>query len=173
MYNYPYNNIYNPQSALDRINSQMAELEKQKSQLQQIPVQQPTNLTQNFQLAPSNSDVIRYANSIDEVQKNIVLGDTPYFSKDMSIVWVKNTQNQIKTYELKEIVPKDEKDIQIELLQEQIEELRKEMKKNEQYDTNANSAKNQANTTRNDEPTRNASEESKSPSISRVPTGKK
>ena len=35
----------------------------------------------------------------------------------------------IKTYELTEIIPKDDKDIQIELLQTQIEELRKEMKK--------------------------------------------
>jgi hypothetical protein len=104
------------QSAVDRINSQMAELEKMKEQLQK-PVQQPTNLTQNFQIAPTNREVIRYANSMDEVSRDMVVGDTPYFSRDMSIVWIKNTKGEIKTYELKEIVPKDEKDIQIEFLQ--------------------------------------------------------
>ena len=61
----------------------------------------------------------------------MVVGDTPYFSKDMSVVWIKNTKGEIKTYELNEIVPKDNKDIQIEYLQAQIEELKKEMKKNE------------------------------------------
>ena len=55
MYNSPYM-PYNNQSALDRINTQMAELEKMKEQLQK-PVQQPTNLTQNFQIAPTNREI--------------------------------------------------------------------------------------------------------------------
>ena len=38
MYNNPYINSYNPQPSIDRINAQMAELEKMKSQLQQ-PIQ--------------------------------------------------------------------------------------------------------------------------------------
>lgn len=122
MYNNPYINTYNPQPTLDRINNQMAELEKMKQQLQQ-PMPQPTNLTQNFQIAPSNS-FIKYSNSIDDVQKEMVLGDTPFFSKDMSIVWVKNTKNEIKTYELKEIIQKDDKDILIESLQSQINEMK-------------------------------------------------
>jgi hypothetical protein len=117
--------MYNPQPTIDRINAQMAELERQKAQLQQ-PIQ-PTNLTQNFQLTPSNRDVIKYANSMEEVQQDIVLGDTPYFSKDMSVVWIKNTKNEIKTYELNEIIPRDEKDIKIEYLEAQIAELKKGM----------------------------------------------
>ena len=64
----------------------------------------------------------------------MVVGDTPYFSKDMSVVWIKNTKGDIKTYELNEIVPKDNKDIKIEYLQAQIEELKKEMKKYESND---------------------------------------
>lgn len=132
MYNNPYMQ-YNNQTALDRINSQMAELEKMKEQLQR-PIQQPTNLTQNFQIAPTNHEVIRYADSMEEVQKNMVIGDTPYFSKDMSVVWIKNNKGDIKTYELNEIIPKDNKDIQIEYLQAQIEQLKKEMKKHESYD---------------------------------------
>ena len=128
MYNNPYYS-YNPQANIDRINNQIAELEKMK---QQIPQQlQPTNLTQNFQIAPNNNNVMRYANSMEEVQKDIVIGDTPFFSKDMSVVWIKDTKNNIKTYELKEIVPKDNKDLQIEYLQAQIEELKRGMKKYE------------------------------------------
>ena len=131
MYGNPYiNTNYNPQSSIDRINAQMNELEKMKQQLQQPP-QQPTNLTQNFQLAPQNRDVIKYAASIDEVQRESVIGDTPFFSKDMSIVWIKNTKGEIKTYELTEIIPKDEKDLKIEFLQAQIKELKKGMNKNE------------------------------------------
>ena len=133
MYNSPYMpNVYNPQANIDRINMQMAELEKMKEQLQK-PVQQPP-ITQNFQIAPTNREVIRYASSIEEVNRDMVIGDTPYFSKDMSVVWIKNAKGEIKTYELTEIIPKDNKDIQIEYLQAQIEELKKEMKKHESND---------------------------------------
>ena len=126
MFGNPYN-TYNPQASLDRINNQIAELEKMKTQ---IPMQQPTNLTQNFQIAPTNN-VIKHAESMEEVQKNMVIGDTPFFSNDMSIVWIKSTNGEIKSYELKEIIQKDEKDIQIEYLQAQIEELKKEVNKDE------------------------------------------
>lgn len=131
MFGNPYN-TYNPQASLDRINNQIAELEKMKTQ---IPMQQPTNLTQNFQIAPTNN-VIKHAESMEEVQKNMVIGDTPFFSNDMSIVWIKSTNGEIKSYELKEIIQKDEKDIQIEYLQAQIEELRKGMNNNEKCSSN-------------------------------------
>lgn len=129
MYNSPYFNTYNPQASIDRINTQIAELEKMKQQLPQ-PNGAPTNLTQNFQIAP-NSTTMKYADSIEEVQRDIVVGDTPYFSKDMSVLWVKNTKGDIKSYELNEIIQKDEKDLQIEFLQAQIESMKKEMNKNE------------------------------------------
>lgn len=122
-----YNNAYyNPQMNIERINNQISELERMRSQLQQ-PVQP---ITQNFQITPTNRETIKYANSIDEVQRDTTIGEIPYFSKDMSVVWVKNTKGEIKTYELKEIIPKDEKDIKIELLQAQIEELKKGIKNN-------------------------------------------
>lgn len=127
MFNNPY---YGVQPSIDRINAQINELEKMKTQIQQ-PIQQPTNLTQNFQIAPTNREVIRYANNIEEVQRDLVVGDTPYFSKDMSVVWIKDTKGEIKSYELTEIIQKDEKDIKIEFLQAQIEELKKGMTKDE------------------------------------------
>lgn len=139
MYNNPYlSNIYTQQASLDRINDQINQLENLKKQMQQPQQpQQPTSLTQNFQLAPTTRDVIRYAGSMEEVQRDMVIGDTPYFSKDMSVVWIKNIKGEIKTYELTEIVPKDDKDIKIEYLQAQIEELKKGINKNEsKYDVN-------------------------------------
>lgn len=123
MYGNPYINGYNQQMAIDKINEQMNELNRIKQQLQQ-PTQQPTNLTQNFQIAPSNKEIMKYASSMEEVQRDMVIADTPYFSKDMSIVWIKNAKGEIKTYELNEIIAKDDKDIQIELLQAQINEMK-------------------------------------------------
>ena len=77
---------------------------------------------------------MRYANSIEDVQKELVMGETPYFDKNMSVVWIKNQKGEIKTYELNEIVQKDDKDIKIEYLEAQIEELKKEIK----HESNAN-----------------------------------
>ena len=134
MYNNPYINGYNPQVNVDRINTQIAELEKIKNQIQQ-PVQ-PTNLTQNFQIAPTNKEIIKYANNIDEVNRDLVVGDTPYFSKDMSVVWIKNTKGEVKTYELNEIIPKDDKDIKIEFLMAEIEQLKKGIKNEPSYSNN-------------------------------------
>lgn len=130
MYNNPFFNTYNQQTNIDRINNQIAELEKLKQQIPQQQIPQATNLTQNFQIAPTNRDVIKYANSMDEVQKEMIVGDTPFFSRDMSVVWIKNVKGEIKTYELNEIIPKNDKDLLIEGLQFQIAELRKEIKQN-------------------------------------------
>ena len=128
---YNYMNPYNRQMEVDRINAQMAELEKMKAQMQQQPV---PNVTQNFQIAPTNREVIKYANNIEVVQRDMVIGDTPYFSKDMSVVWIKNTKGEIKTYELTEIIPKDSKDVEIAYLKLQIDELKRGMKKYESND---------------------------------------
>ena len=161
---YNYLNPYNRQADLDRINAQMNELEKIKAQMQQ-PMQ--PNINQTFQLAPTNRDVIRYANNIEEVQRDLVMGDTPYFSKDMSVVWIKNTKGEIKTFELVEIIAKDEKDMQIEYLQAQIEEL-KGMINNESNDedvSNDDAKQSATNTTKHGSTTRTTTKKSKSTSI--------
>ena len=130
MYNSPYLNAYSPLANIHRINNQIAELERLKAQIPQNNPQQPPNLTQNFQISPINRETIKYASSIDEIQKENVVGDTPYFSRDMSVVWIKNAKGEIKSYELKEIIFKDERDLLIESLQMQVNELRKEVKEN-------------------------------------------
>lgn len=135
MYTNPYMNYqqgFNQQSMNERIDSQIAQLQQMKEQMknnQQQPI--PTNLTQNFQLVPTHQGGIKFANSLEDVNREMVYIDTPFFSKDMSVVWIKNNKNEIKTYELHEIVPKDEKDIKIDFLMAQIEELKKGMIKNE------------------------------------------
>ena len=85
--------------------------------------QQPA-INQTFQLAPTNSHTMRYANTIEDVERELVYFDTPFFSKDMSVVWIKGAKGDIKTYELSEIIQKDSKDIQIEMLQAQINEMK-------------------------------------------------
>ena len=170
MYNNPYLNAYNPQISIDKLNEQINQLESMKKQIQQ-PAQPSIN--QTFQLAPTSRDVIRYAASLEEVQRDMVIGDTPYFSKDMSVVWIKNIKGEIKTYELTEIIPKDSKDLQIELLQTQINELRKEMKNNERIYTNANAEQTTTNTTEHNDTDGTAIEKTKPASIQKVSGSKK
>ena len=162
---YNYLNPYNRQADLDRINAQMNELERIKAQMQQQPMQ--PNINQTFQLAPTNRDVIRYANNIEEVQRDLVMGDTPYFSKDMSVVWIKNTKGEIKAYTLAEIVQKDEKDMQIEYLQAQIEELKGMInnESNDENDANDDAKQSTTNTTTNGKLFRTTTKKSKPTSI--------
>ena len=141
-----------------------------KQTIPQAPM--PTNLTQNFQLAPTNQNAIKYANSIDEVNKSIVIGDTPFFSNDMSVLWLKDTKGNIKTFELNEIIPKDEKDLMIENLQLQIQEL-KGMIKNEQYVADDNVEYDEPSATKDDGATRTTIEKDKSTSLQRISTSKK
>lgn len=125
-------NYYNPQLSIDKIDKQIADLERLKGQIQQ-PIQP---ITQNFQLSPRES--MKFVNSIDEVQKETVYITTPYFSKDMAVLWVKNPSGDIKSYELKEIIEKDEKDLRIDFLMAQIDELKKEVKNAKPNDDDAN-----------------------------------
>ena len=122
MYNNPYLNNINLN---DRIENEIERLKQMKTN-----VQQPVPITQNFQLAPSSG--IRYANTLDEVKKEMVYADTPFFSKDFSIMWLKTAKGETIPYELKRIIEKDEKDLKIEFLQAQIDELKKGINRNEQ-----------------------------------------
>ena len=143
MYNNPYYSNYNMQQSLDNINNNIAELEKLKAQMQSRQNQPAIN--QTFQLAPSSQNSMRYANTIEDVNKEMVTGDTPFFSKDLSIVWIKNAKGEVKSYELTEIIIKDDKDIMIESLQSQINEL-KGIIKNE-HNANTNESTQSASTT--------------------------
>lgn len=155
---------YNPQATAERIDASIAQLQQMKSQLPQAPT--PTAINQTFQLAPTSSSLIKFADSIDDVNKELIIGETPFFSKDMSVLWIKGIKGDIKTYELKEIIPKDEKDLQIEMLQAQIEELKKGMIINEGNVTDDVPTKNTTTTTGDDEATGTTTKKSKSSGIS-------
>lgn len=134
MYNNPY---YASQNTVQKIDAQIAELERIKSQIPQASMQQP--ITQNFQITPATQNGIKYVSSVEDVNKEVVFCDTPFFNKDMSNVWVKNTKGMTKSYKLTEIIEKDEKDLQIERLMEnnnalmiEIDNLKKEIIRNEQ-----------------------------------------
>lgn len=181
-------NLYE-QNMTEQIDNQINQLVGMKNQLRNNAnqhTQQPTAINQTFQLSP-NGGGIKYANSIEDVSKETVFFDTPFFSKDFSILWVKNASGDIKAYELSEIVQKDEKDLQIEflqaqqeekdnkidLLQAQINDLRKEMRMNEQYNTNVIEPENETDATTIDGTIGTTTKSKKSASISRVSTSTK
>lgn len=174
MYNNPYMANFNPnlgqQTLNERIDNQIAQLNQMKEQIKNN-AQQPA-INQTFQLAPTNNHTMRYANTIDDVNKEIVYFDTPFFSKDMSVLWIKNVKGDIKTYELNEIIPKDAKDMQIELLQAQINELKGKIE-NDANVSNVNAEQNTTNTTANDKPNGTTTQSTKSSSVSKVSRSKK
>lgn len=131
--NYGYNNYANNQyymndlqSMRDRIDRQMAQI--QQNQMQQ-QTQQPTPITQNFQLAPNSlnnkSDLDGFiVNDIQEVKNKIVFNDTFFINKDYTLMWKKDTNGNIKTFTIQEVVELDEKDKKILSLQKEIEEMK-------------------------------------------------
>lgn len=173
MFNNPYGVNYNTQTQNNNIDQNYLNmLDKEEEKIKNMRnnymnrYQQPA-INQTIQLAPNNGCTMRYANTIDDVNKETIYVDTPFFSKDMSVLWLKNAKGDIKTYELNEIVPLDEKDIQIQYLQSQIEEL-KGMIKNESNVTNDVTEQNATNTTTDDGSIRTTTKKSKSTSISKI-----
>ena len=126
--NYPmYNNsqfyMQNLQDMRDRIDNQLRNY--QQSQMQQQPVQQP--ITQNFQIAPqtnNNELESKYATTIDDVKNTFVMKKGIFATRDFSTIWVKDVSGDIKTFRTEEIIELDDKDIEINTLKKQIEELK-------------------------------------------------
>lgn len=168
-----YNN-YNQQSIYDQIDNEINSLQQMKERMKNNTQQnnvQPPSINQTFQLAPSSNNGMKYANTIEDVSKEQVFVDTPFFSKDMSVLWIKNNKGDIKSYELNEIIPHDAKDLQIEYLQAQIEEL-KGMIKNEQPTSNVNAKQTTTDTTRDDESVRTTVEKNEPTSVQKVSRSK-
>ena len=102
--------------------------------------QQPVPITQNFQLAPNptnNELESKYANNIDEVKGIFVMKTGVFLDKELNTLWIKSTNGDIRTFELKEVIPQDPKDTEILMLKKQIEEM-KEMIANESNVDNSN-----------------------------------
>ena len=174
MYNYPYmtnfNSNYGQQSLNEKIDNQIAQLQQMKEQMKNNN-QQPA-INQTFQLAPTNSHTMRFVNTIEDVNKEMVYTDTPFFSKDMSVMWVKNSKGNVKSYELNEIVAKDERDLLIDALMLQIDDLKGRIN-NDANVTNAIAKQTTTNTAINDETDGDATQSTKSTSISKISRSKK
>ena len=137
---YPYypNNQYYMQNMQDlqnmkeRIDKQMQQMQQfNQNQMQQQPT--PTNLTQNFQLAPnSNNNELesKYVNNIDEVKGIFVMKTGVFLNKELNTLWIKNTNGDIRTFELSEIIEQDPKDVEINNLKQELQRM-KEMISNE------------------------------------------
>lgn len=128
----PYNNqmyMQDLQGLRDRIDRQM--------QIANQPPTQPTPITQNFQLAPNqNSNGIKYVNNIEDVKKELVFIDTLFVNKEYTQLWYKNASGEVKTYELKEIIELDEKDLKIAELEAKLNKLLEENKNEQSIDKN-------------------------------------
>ena len=123
----PYYNLQNQNAYAQSLKNiiEQANGQLQQIQNQPIPVQQPTNLTQNFQLANTTGGNLKKVNSFEEVQKEMILNDTYFLSNEN--LWLKKPNGDIRTFSIKEIKPKDEKDLLIEKLQQEILDLKGEI----------------------------------------------
>lgn len=137
---YPYyqNNQYymqDLQNMKDRIDRQMQQVQ-QMNQNQMQP-QMPTNLTQNFQLAPnpSNNELeSKYVNNIDEVKNTFVMKTGVFINKDFTSLWIKDVTGNIRTFKTEEVIELDPKDKEIQMLRNEIERMKGMMSNAVEYD---------------------------------------
>lgn len=125
--NNPYIQNYSQQSLNDKIDNEIARLQQMKNH----NITQPA-INQTIQLAPQNIG-IKLVNSIEDVKKEFAIADTPFINIDYSTLWIKNAKGEIRTFNIQEIKPKDEKDLIIEDLQKQLNEMKGKMRNEQQY----------------------------------------
>ena len=140
---YPYyqNNQYYMQNMQDlqnmreKIDRQMQQMQQfNQNQMQQQPIPQPQpQIHQSFQLAPNpnnNELESKYVNNIDEVKGIFVMKTGVFLNKELNTLWIKNTNGDIRTFELSEIIQTDPKDVEINNLRQELQRM-KEMISNE------------------------------------------
>jgi len=139
---YPNNQIYmqnmqdlqNMREKIDRQMQQMQQLNQNQMQQQPVP-----NVTQNFQLAPNptnNELESKYVNNIDEVKGIFVTKTGVFLNKELNTLWIKNTNGDIRTFELNEIIPQDPKDIEINNLKKELQRMREMINYGNEPDVN-------------------------------------
>ena len=120
--------LQNMREKIDRQMQQMQQLNQNQMQQQPIP-----QINQSFQLAPNptnNELESKYVNNIDEVKGIFVMKTGVFLNKELNTLWIKNTNGDIRTFELNELVEIDPKDREIAMLKQEIEKM-KEMVSNE------------------------------------------
>lgn len=133
---YPYYN--NNQFYMQDLQNMREKIDRQMQQMQQLNQQQQQpipQVTQNFSIAPTQNNTseleAKYVNNIDEVKNTFVMKTGVFINKDFTTLWIKNTNGDIKTYTLEEVIETDPRDAEILMLKKQIEEM-KGMINNEQ-----------------------------------------
>lgn len=127
---FPYNSIsrqnyeQNLRNIIEQASGQLQQLQQSQNQ---IPMQQ-SPITQNFQIAPQSNNPNElqsaYVNNIDEVKNIFMTKNGIFVDKDLTVAWFKNTEGNIRTFNLNEIIQKDEKDKEIDSLRKQLDEMR-------------------------------------------------
>lgn len=124
-YGYPV--MQELQSMKDRIDKTMQNYQQTQNQFMN-PNQQPAQIQQTFQLSNPQANSIdfegKYAENIDEIKNTLVYKNTLFVNKDMSTLWFKAVNGNIKTYTLIEVIQKDDKDKEIDELKKQIEDMK-------------------------------------------------
>ena len=124
---FPYNSI-SRQNYEQNLRNIIEQASGQLQQLQNTQPMQQSPITQNFQITPQNSNPSElqsaYVNNIDEVKNIFMTRNGIFVNKDLSTLWFKNTEGNIKTFSLVEIIEKDEKDKEIDSLRKQLDEMR-------------------------------------------------
>lgn len=127
MNNYPYGSQFYTQQYERDLQNIMRDAQNRLNQLHNQSQPQQVPITQNFQLSPAQAGGIRYVNDDEEVKNQTVFMDTLFINRDYTKLWLKNARGETKTYELIEIVEKDEKDVKIDKLMQKIDMLEKEL----------------------------------------------
>ena len=123
MYNQYYLNDL--QTQRDRIENQIRQYQQQ-NQFQQQQVPQP-QIHQSFQLAPQNSFSeiqAKYVSDINDVKNTFVMSTGIFINKDMNTLWLKNINGEIRTFSLNEVIEQDPKDIEINNLKQELENMK-------------------------------------------------
>lgn len=130
-------NPYNPnyimqewQSMKDRIDKNMQNYQQVQNQFmqpqQQQSIPQP-QIHQSFQLAPQNSFSeiqAKYVSDINDVKNTFVMSLGMFLNKEMTTLWLKNINGEIRTFSLNEIIEQDPKDIEINNLKQELENMK-------------------------------------------------
>ena len=92
----------------------------------------PPSINQTFQITPNNQNTNDFdgkvAKSVDDVKNTLALKQTIFINDNRDTLWIKDTSGAIKTYSLQEVVELDAKDIEINNLKKEIEELKEAVK---------------------------------------------
>lgn len=145
MYNNPYipnySNGYNQQinnipqtnnydEYIKYLDKEKERVEKSKEQYINRYQQQPTVINQTFQSSPNGIVGLKHVNSIEDAEKELTVVETAFVTDDYMQLFIKNAKGEIRTFDMFEVIPKDEKDEIIEQLRSENEKL-KGMIKNE------------------------------------------